>query len=434
MPEQERWIIYNARLLDPTTGYDEIADIGIVDRIFVRPQDVASPSRHFDAAGCMMVPPLIDLHVHFREPGDEEAETIQSGAAAAIRGGFGTVLTMPNTTPPVDNPVLVANQIARTAGISVPKILIAGCVSRNREGRELADLSSMAAAGAVAFTDDGSTIASHLIEKAARITAQLGVPLMDHALDPTKAGKGVLHDGHIARKLNVPGIPSEAEVEVVRRDIAVALSTKAKIHIQHISAADSVKLLRDALAAGASVSAEATPHHIALTEEDAVSCDTNFKMNPPLRSATDREEIQKAVAEGVISAFATDHAPHTAAAKARGLYQAPFGVIGLETAVCVTYTVLVIAGIMSAIEWTRRWTIGPASVLGLQPASLVEGGPADCALIDICKPRKVASRLFASRSMNTPFEGRTLYGWPIAFFKAGRAVWISDDAQGRLRG
>ena len=276
----------------------------------------------------------------------------------------------------------------------------------------------------MAFTDDGATVADDALMAAALQHAQaLSRPVFDHALDPTLAGQGVMHAGAYAAKLGLPGIPSEAETVVVERDIRLAEATGCAIHVQHLSAAGSVELVRDARRRGIPVSAELTPHHLALTDADVqpdrADC---FKMNPPVRSASDRAALVEAICDGTIECFATDHAPHTAAAKSKGFVGAPFGVIGLETAVGVTYTLLVKSGKMPLPDWIARWTLGPARILGQSPPSLAIGAPADFTVLDLSSEWTVHADAFASKSRNTPFEGWSLTGRAVWTFLGGNPI------------
>jgi dihydroorotase len=367
-----------------------------------------------------VVPGLIDLHAHFREPGDEEAETVESGCRAAARGGFTSVVTMPNTRPPIDSRerILHLRGLAEAAGMI--RVMPAGCLTANREGRALADMAAMAAAGAVAFTDDGTTPADPiLMEQAMRMARRLRRPVLDHALDPDRAVGWAMHEGAASQRLALPGNPSEAEFTIVERDVALTEKTGCPVHIQHVSSALSVALIRRARRRGLPVSAEVTPHHLALSDEDVRNENANFKMSPPLRGREDRDALQEAVTGGMIQAFATDHAPHRAAEKAKGFGTAPFGVVGLETAIGVTYTVLVLTGRMSLRDWVCRWTIGPADVLGISRPSLGPGAPADVTVLDLTSPWTVRSGDFASRSRNTCFEGWRLTGRAMMTFLGG---------------
>jgi dihydroorotase len=260
--------------------------------------------------------------------------------------------------------------------------------------------------------------------------AETNIPLMDHAQDPALAADGVIHEGDAAVRHGLPAIPSAAEFRIVERDIAIARETGCRVHVQHLSAAESVELIRHAREQGVPVSAELTPHHLALTEEDVRPDDTNFKMNPPLGSARDRQALQDAIIDGTISAFATDHAPHTQESKQRPFVSAPFGVVGLETAIGVTYTTLVRTGRMEILDWVERWTTGPAAVLGMPPPSLLPGQPADLAILDLDTPWTVDPGQFASRSRNTPFRGHTVTGRSVCTISRGNIVWVDESSRG----
>ena len=419
--------IRGGRLVDPATGRDEVADLFIRDgRIIPRPAALPPDAACLDARGLVVVPGLIDLHVHLREPGGEEAETIETGARAAARGGFTTIVAMPNTLPPHTTPEIIRRVLQRGAEVGLARVLPSGCVTKGRKGVELADLAALAAAGATAFTDDGSVVASAaLLEKALRKTKRLDKVLMEHAEDHALEKAGVMHAGEYSKRCHLPGVPSEAETKIVARDIALATATGAAVHIQHVSAAESVRLIRAARARGVRVTGELTPHHLALTDAEVRPDDANFKMNPPLRSAADRAALIEGLTDGTLTCFATDHAPHTAAAKARGFLHAPSGVVGLETAVGVTYTELVVGGRMDLLTWLRRWTTGPAEVLGLPPPSLAAGTIADLALLDLDTAWIVKPDEFVSKSRNTPFTGRRLTGRAAGTLLGGAVIWLA---------
>jgi dihydroorotase len=375
------------------------------------------------------VPGLIDLHVHLREPGNEAAETVASGSQAAARGGFTTIVAMPNTNPALDCPAEVAALSARATAANLARVLPAPCITVERAGHALADIEALSRAGAIAFTDDGCTVTNPtLMEEAMRRAAAVGHPLMDHALDPRLAGKGVMHEGPRSKALNLPGIPSEAETTIVARDIHLAETTGGAIHIQHLSSGESVDLIRDAQRRGLRVTAELTPHHLALTDDD-VRADQPalFKMNPPLGSHADRESLVRGIIDGTIACFATDHAPHTAKSKALGFAGAPFGVIGLETAVGVTFSFLVRKGLLSLRDWVARWTTGPAAILGLPTPSLAIGCPANLTLLDLNSEWTVHSDSFASKSRNCPFDGWTLHGQATHTFRNGHIIFSRES-------
>ena len=420
----DTWLIQNGRVIDPRTGRDGIGNVAIRSGRFVPPDSVAPETAHIvDAGGRVIVPGLIDIHVHFRDPGLPEAETFETGARAAARGGFTRVLAMPNTTPPVDTPERVEWARGRTASLPVA-IEHSACLTRGRQGAEPANLPALAAAGAAAFTDDGATVPDEAIMRRALETAgRLGLAVLDHALDSALAGNGVIHDGETSRRLGLPGIPSDAEIRCVERDIRLSRETGCPIHIQHVSTREAVALIRIAQTAGIPVTAEATPHHLALTDADVAPDNTAIKINPPVRTEADRQALIDGVCDGTIIALATDHAPHHQTAKARGLTDAPFGAVGLETAVGVTYTALVSSGRISLMDWVRRWTVGPASVMGWPTPDFSTGRPADLTILDLARDWTVRADAFESQSRNTPFEGRRLRGCAVMTFRGGCPTW-----------
>jgi dihydroorotase len=422
----DSYIISGGRALDPQTGEDAARDVFVADgKIVERPP---AGAKLIDARGRLVVPGLIDLHVHLREPGGEENETIETGSRAAARGGFTTLVAMPNTKPPHDTPETIAYVARRGAEIGRVRVLPAGAITEGRKGRELTNLAALAGAGAVAFTDDGATVQDDaLMRRAMDIARDLGRPIMDHAQDNRiERQGGVMHEGDVSRQLGLPGIPAYAEERIVRRDIELAEATGCAVHIQHVTTAAGADLIRAARARGVRVTGELTPHHLALCDEDIDPGNTNYKMNPPLRSRADRNALETALLDGALSCFATDHAPHSAEKKARGFLKAPFGVVGLETAIGVTWTLLVRSGKMSPLDWLRRWTTEPARVIRLPPPSLVPGARADIALLDVESPWVVHPNEFETKSHNTPFANWTLYGRAVATWLGGRLVW--DEA------
>ncbi len=417
--------IRGGRLIDPSANTDEVRDLFIKDGVIVEtPADVPAGSEVIEAKGLVVVPGLIDVHVHLREPGGEDAETIETGSRAAAHGGFTTIVAMPNTKPPLDTPERVAFVKRRGEEVGLVQVIPSACITAGRDGRDVADLKALVEAGAGVFTDDGSTVASdETMKRAMTLAAALNMTIMDHAQDREMEKDGVMHEGEFSKHWKLPGIPSEAEIKVIRRDIDLARRTGCAVHIQHVSTKEGAGLIREARARRLKVSGELTPHHLALTDADIKEGDTNYKMNPPLRSAADRAALVHAIVDGSLQAFATDHAPHTAAAKARGFLQAPFGIIGLETAVGVTYTELVVSGLMDLGAWIHRWTTGPARVLGLPDPGLKPGAPADVTILDLNKTWTVRSREFLSKSRNTPFEGRKLAGRAVRTICRGRTTW-----------
>ena len=345
------------------------------------------------------------MHVHFRDPGMPAAETRASGAAAAAAGGFVCVTTMPNTSPAGDSVEWLREQIE---DMSLPvRIAPSACITKGRLGREVADLERLADAGAVAFTDDGSFVADEAVmREAMRRAAALGRPVMQHAVVPSLLGGGVIRDCPVARKFGLPTMPPEAETEAVRRDIRLCRETGCALHIQHISCAGTVELIRAAQGEGLPVTGEATPHHLLLSCEDIPDNDANWKMAPPLGNREDRAAIRAAVKDGTLGIFATDHAPHPAAAKEGGFIGTANGIIGLETAVAITYRVMVEEEGMDVTEWAKRWTEGPAHLIGEEPDGET--------VIDLQANRMVDPASFKSLSRNMPYAGMTFSAWPAS--------------------
>lgn len=364
----------------------------------------------------LLLPGLVDVHVHFRDPGVPEAENRRTGAAAAAAGGFTRVVTMPNTTPAGDNPAWIREQLEDPSLLC--RILPSACISKGRLGRETANLEALAAAGAVAFTDDGSFVSSAAVmEEAMRRAARLGLPVMQHAVDPALLAGGVMRECRVSREFNLPTMPPEAETAAIERDIALARKTRARLHIQHISTAGGVDLVRNAQKEGLAVTAEATPHHLLLCADDIPGNDPSWKMAPPLGSPSDRAAIRQAVLDGTISILATDHAPHTPKAKSGTFASAANGIVGLETAFAATYRVLVQELGMSLVEFVRRWTVGPMALIG---QSL---DPRDFTLIDTAADRTVEPTAFKSLSRNQPYTGMEFSAWPVLTVMAGRVTY-----------
>lgn len=345
-----------------------------------------------------------DIHVHFRDPGMPQAETRATGAAAAAGGGFVCVTTMPNTTPAGDSVAWLREQIEDD---SLPvRIAPAACITRGRLGREVADLERLAEAGAVAFTDDGSFVSDrNVMREAMRRAAALGRPVMQHAVVPSLLRDGVIRDCRVARAFRLPVMPPDAEVEAVRRDIGLCRETGCSLHIQHISCAGTVDLIREARREGLPVTGEATPHHLLFSCDDIPDNDANWKMAPPLGNQEDRAAIRAAVKDGTLGILATDHAPHPAAAKRGGFVGAANGIVGLETAVAITYKVLVEDEGMDVNEWAKRWTEGPARLIGEEPDGET--------VIDLQANRTVDPSSFMSLSRNMPYAGLAFSAWPL---------------------
>ncbi len=354
-------------------------------------------------------PGFVDVHVHFRDPGVPSAETTRSGLTAARRGGFSAVVTMPNTTPACDSVDLIRYQKNLACGDPV-LLLPSACLTKGRLGEEVADLEALAAAGAAFFTDDGSYVANDKVMlEAMQRAVNLGMVVCQHAMDPKELGAGVIRDCALARKLNLPIIPPSTEVVAIQRDLSLCRDTGCRLHIQHISTAEGVELVRQAQREGLPVTAEAMPHHLLLSCEDLTVDDANYKMAPPLGNHEDRAELRRAVKDGVLM-FATDHAPHPAETKNRGFRGSANGIIGLEVAIPITYQVMVEEEGMAIADWARAWTELPRAILAksLQPV-LDAMRPT---VIEVGTPRTVEIHRFASLSRNCPYDGMSFTCWP----------------------
>ncbi|MGZ3485768.1 MAG: dihydroorotase [Isosphaeraceae bacterium] len=404
--------IAGGRIIDPSRDSDEIGDLWI-SRGHVLPTGASYEEAEIviDARGLIVCPGLIDVHVHLREPGNEEDETIATGAAAALAGGVTSVACMPNTNPPIDSQaaaefVVLQGQRARQANVYP-----VGAVSKGRKGEELASLGQLVAGGAVAFTDDGAPVASAaLMRRALEYSKMFDRVIMQHCQVPELTVGGVMNEGFESMRLGLAGMPDAAEDIMVARDIRLAEITRGRLHIQHISTARSVELVREGKRRGVKVTAEACPHHFTLTDERLRTFDSNYKMNPPLRTWSDVEAVVGGLSDGTIEILATDHAPHAPEKKMRELDLAPFGVIGLETLVPIVATHLVDPGHLSWPEAIRKLTINPARLLGIPKGTLRPGADADVTLIDPTARWTINPSQFRSRSRNCPFAGWEVRG------------------------
>jgi len=413
-------ILQNGRILDPAAGRDQIADLYINNGFICAPFQPDSTTSIINAEGKLVAPGLVDMHVHLREPGFEYKETIATGAAAAARGGFTGVACMPNTDPVTDNRVTVEyiNKRAQEAGLV--KVYPVGAITRGSRGKELAELADMREAGAAAFSDDGQPVTdAGLMRRAMLYCGMLGATIISHCEDQSLAGGGVMHEGAYSTILGLKGIPASAEETMVARDIILAGETGCSLHLAHVSTAGSVALLREAKKRGVKVTAEATPHHFTLTDRAVGDFNANAKVNPPLRSMADVQAVREGLADGTIDAIATDHAPHSFDEKNVEFDLAPFGLVGLETAVGLVWTELVQAGFLTPLQAVQKLSVNPARILGVAGGTLAEGAPADITVIDPLREETVNPDEFAGKSKNTPFTGCRLKGLPVVTIVAG---------------
>lgn len=420
-------LIKGGRVLSPEDGLDGELDVRIEDGVIreIAPNLQGAADETLEARGNVVAPGFVDIHVHFREPGGEISETLETGLAAAVAGGFTAVCTMPNTKPVIDRPELVRAQIEKARGLGLARLFPVAAVSMASQGESLTDVAALAAAGAVAFSDDGRPVkTAGLLRRALERTRDLGVPISDHCEDASLSAAGVINEGPVAAQLGVRGIPGTSEDVCVARDLVMAEATGGRLHIMHISTARALDMVRQAKRRGVRVTCEVTPHHFALTEEAVLAHGTNAKMNPPLRSAADVEAIRAGIADGTVDAIATDHAPHAPELKAKPLgTEAPFGIIGLETAVGLALTELVHTGLISLWHLVSLLSANPARIINQPPGRIQAGGVADITVFnpDLEWTYRVAEG--RSKSRNSPFDGRTFRGAVTATIVAGRVVY-----------
>ncbi len=412
----------NARIIDPVRNVDAKGDLGVSNGLIVEASEVKDATV-IDLSGKVLTPGFIDIHVHLRQPGNSDAETVATGGAAAAAGGFTSIVAMPNTKPPADT-VGAIELLRNMAKKSPVKVLPCGNMSVGGQGEAMAGIGSLKEAGIVALSDDGRCVQNHgLMRHIVEYAKAFGVPILDHCEDSSLAAGGVMHEGKWSVLLGFNGIPAAAEELIITRNVLLAQEINWRIHMQHVSTRESVNILRYARSRGIPVTGEATPHHLTLTDECIKKFDTNYKMNPPLRSEEDRQALIAGVADGTITVIATDHAPHTATAKEVEFDHAPFGIIGLETAFALCHTELVTKGVIDLPHLIRMMTAGPAEVLGLEDYSLRPGRPADLTIFDPAEEYVIDSSKFFSKSRNTPFNGRSVIGRIIMTVVDGKVVY-----------
>lgn len=424
-------VIRGGRVIDPARQVDEIADVALVDgKVGAIGRDIGRPDDAIELAGAgkIVAPGLIDLHVHLREPGQEDTETVATGAMAAAAGGFSAVCAMPNTDPVIDNQAAVGFVVSQAQRAAKARVYPIGAISLGQKGQQLAEFGEMVGAGAVAVSDDGKpVVSSHLMRTALEYARTFNIPVADHCEDPTLAAGGAMHEGIVSTRLGLKGIPAAAEEIMVARDILLAELTGGHVHLCHMSTRGSVELIRRAKERGIRVTAEACPHHFTLTHDECEGYNTNAKMNPPLREPEDRDAIRHALRDGTIDCICTDHAPHHYDAKEREFDDAPNGIIGLETALGLSITELVGRGLVTLPQLVNLMSTMPARVFGLPGGTLAPGAPADVVVFDPTVQWTVDPSTFYSKSRNTPFGGRTLTGRADATVVRGQVVFARGD-------
>jgi dihydroorotase len=409
-------LIKNGRVIDPANGIDKKCDVLVVDGNIaevgkVGPQVEKSVQNVIDASGKLVVPGLIDIHVHFREPGDEEEETIASGSAAAVAAGFTSVVCMPNTNPPIENETDVEYIHRKARQARKTHVYTMGAITKKREGVELAEMGFMAEAGAVGFTDDGNGVQNPAVMlRALKYAAMFNVVIAQHCQDDAFAGSGVMNAGYYSTILGLPGMDALAEEAMLWRDIQLVKKTNVRYHAQHISTAGSVELIRAAKKDSLPVTCEVTPHHLLLTEECCAEYDTNYKVNPPLRGSADVDALKQAIAEGLIDALVTDHAPHLQSEKELEFLAAPFGIASLECALALFVKALIEPKILDWPALIKLMTVNPARIIGIDKGTLSKGRQADITIIDPNAEYKIDVNKFRSKSKNCPYHGWTVKG------------------------
>ena len=424
-------LLRGGRVVDPSQGFDDVSDVLLLEgRVEALGKGLSAPdgARMVECRGLIVMPGLIDVHVHLREPGGEHKETIESGARAAAAGGFTTVCAMPNTDPPNDDPAAVGFVLAEGQRAGGARVYPLGCISVGQKGERLAEVGEMVAAGAVGITDDGYPVMdSGLMRLALEYSLIFGVPVADHPEDLGLSRAGTMNEGLTATRLGLRGKPNASEDVHILRDLMIAELTGGHIHLQHVSTRLGIDAIRQAKERGVRVTAEATPHHMLLTDEAVEGYRTEAKMNPPLRSRADAEAVIAGFCDGTLDVLATDHAPHHYDEKEQAFDDAPNGIVGLETALGLVHTHLVGKGLLDLPTLVERMSVAPARAFGLAGGTLREGAPGDVTLIDTAARWTVAASRFLSKSRNTPFEGWELVGRAVMTVVGGLVVWELED-------
>lgn len=422
-------VIKNGRVIDPANNVDEVRDVFVVDGKIAT--GTAKGTEAIDATGRIVTPGLIDMHVHLREPGRSDKETFATGTLCAARGGFTSIICMPNTTPPADNAGTIAFMKQRAAEAACVNVFPTGAITKELRGEELAPIGSLKKAGVVAVTDDGHCVQNNeLMRRAVEYAKMFDLPVLDHCQDYNLVADGVMNEGHWSAALGLRGWPSIGEDVIVARNILIAEQVDWHVHCQHLSSARSVELIREAKKRGVKISGEACPHHFTLTEECVKSYDTNYKMNPPLRTERDRDAILEGLADGTLEIIGSDHAPHCSYEKEVEFDFAPFGIIGLETQLALSLE-LVRKKILSLRVLVEKFTVNPARLLRLKEGTLAVGADANITIIDPEREWTYDVAQSASKSRNSPFHGWKLRGWAMATVVKGEVVWRETEKQSK---
>ncbi|MBD5156256.1 MAG: dihydroorotase [Butyrivibrio sp.] len=419
-------LIKGGRVLDPASGKDGIYDVLVEDGLIAAVGGGISESGHdvIDASGCFVMPGLVDLHVHFREPGFEYKETVKTGAAAAARGGVTSVFPMPNTNPPVDGVAMIEKINGIAARDSVVNLYQVAAVTLGQKGETPTDIAALRKAGVAAISEDGKSVMNSAVyREAMRQAAECGMLVMAHCEDKNLVNGGSLNESEKSKSLGVRGITNAVEDVITARDILLAKETGCRLHLCHCSTADSVRMIRDAKADGLSVSGEVCPHHFTLCDEDIPGDDADYKMNPPLRSRADMEALREGLRDGTMEVISTDHAPHSEEEKAKPISDAPFGITGLETGLCLAYTELVLKGILTPMQMVEKMSYNPARIAGIDRGTLLPGKAADITIMNPEAEFVIDRRDFASKGHNTPFDGRKVKGRVEYTLVGGRIIY-----------
>ena len=419
-------LIKNVRIFDPVSGIDEEGDVFIKNGIVSKKQE--KTRNIIDGKGLYLFPAFIDIHTHIREPGGEDVENFESASRAAVAGGYSAIFMMPNTEPPIDNDGMVRFVVKRARDVGLVKIYPVGAATIGRRGERLTDMRAMIECGCIGFSDDGSPVKNpRILRRILEYLKGTGIKFIEHPEDPELSSDGSMNEGSFSNKLGVPGIPWVSEASVVIRDILIAEYLSSPIHFAHISTEASLDLIQFGRRRGVKITFEVTPHHLLLDENDVRITDSNFKMNPPLRSRRDRKALIKALKKGFVNAIATDHAPHPIYKKELEFSLAPFGVIGLETSFPTLYTELVKNGVIGLKDLIEYMSVKPAGIFGLKTGMVKDGATADFVLIDLKKKWKITEEKLHSLSRNSPFLGWDVYGRVVYTIVNGKVVYKEGD-------